>query len=255
MLEFVGTWIISIIISVVSDKLFAFEAYKIVANYGYKNKSNNLYDLPKEMIPVSDEATLMPIFNILVRMYGYAYLKRNTSTIINELISLDIIEEMNEQEKERFKECPIGIRAINIYLDSMEEKDKIQSIEMVIDGQFNKITYKVSDDSKNLEILEVTGPLKHKGLSKKEIEKIILDRWMELLKNGPRLFPNNFSKMLSDSREFKLEGITYEDENEKELNITDETFHYNIYELEKLFNYFKPEENEVEKVKVKAKNK
>ena len=251
MINFIGIWLITILISIISDKIFLFEAYKLVANYGYKSKCDNIYELPQEIISVSKEASLIPIFNVLARMYGYAYVKYNLTGVIQALIDQDIIEEMTDEEKIDYEKNHNMFHAVAISLKSI---DKIQTIEMMIDGAMNRITYRVSNDSKELEILEVEGPLKERKLTKKQLEKVIFNRWMELFTLGPKLQPNKFEKMLAKSQEFTLTGITSEENEKRDLDVTDIRFYYNIEELSKLNDYYDKEFNN-ERVKVKRKEK
>ena len=241
MLELIITTIISILISLGIDRCFTLGIYKMIADAGYKGNVKRIEDLSDIACPISNLETIIPIYNILIRMIKYRRTLNSSFDTIYKLENDNLITKMDKNELEKYSQCPTGYESMQIMLEAKLEEAKIQSIFLIINGKENEIFYRIKDNE--LEIIKVEGPVKSK--TKEEIKGLIFGSWNLLFRTGIKLHGEKFFKYIKKHNEYSIKG---EATSPTSNNVIQEMrFKYTYDELCKLTNL----EDEEEQPKVK----
>ena len=241
MLEIIITSLVSILVSLGIDKCFTLDFYRLVANAGYRGNVSKIEDLSYNACPISQIDTVIPIFNILIRITEYTKIRTSKLKTIEKLKRKKLIIPMNEKEKDIYKKNKTGYQAMQIMLEAKLEEAKIQSIFLIINGKENEIFYRIKDNE--LEIIKIEGPVKSK--TKEEIKGLIFGSWNLLFRTGIKLHGEKFFKYIKKHNEYSIKG---EATSPTSNNVIQEMrFKYTYDELCKLTNL----EDDEEHVKVK----
>lgn len=179
------TWFIiyaitSIVISYIASIANAFRLYKDVTDAGYKIKFVELINMMAEMDP-DDTHSKIERLALLIPFYNIAYVAKTMSDynmvrsqVVNQLRFMGVLEEMTGEEEQMYFKNPTMLNALYVSFISALKKDAF--IEKVIklsirEGQnTNTIVYEIGQETKDLSILEITGPLEQAWKSDKKDE-------------------------------------------------------------------------------------
>ncbi len=233
---------VSLGISLAIDDYFVFQIYKTIADLGYKPAPDEIKDLPGQIYSPSAIFTMIPILNILSRIYFYKVLDNSLNGAFDFLREHEIIIEMTTEELKEYEKRKTGIGAYKLFKKIQAKEDSIQRLYMVINGEENEIYYRMENNK--LVIVKVEGPLNELNLTQKELENRIDEAWDKLFKSKIKLYGSKFFKEIRFN-------IYCETNNTVDENLTDYEeieAKYDYDELKKLFQYFGKEE----KLKVKT---
>ena len=229
--------------SLVMDKLATQKLYKTIADLGYKSNCRHIDDLPECIWRFSFIETIIPIYNVLNRMFIYLKLYNRQMIVFEFLKKHNLIRLMDTKERKIYESNPTGLNAIKMFKKEEKIREKIQSIYMTIDGKENKIYYQIVN--KKMDIIKVEGPLEDKNLKKDEIEKLILSSWSILFTNALKLEGINFYKSLVEKEKYEIKHVS-----ENDLDIEKLSVNYKYDELVKMYKYFDTKEkNKVKTLK------
>lgn len=191
-MDFLNAYLISVVssfgISIINELIM----YKDAADKGYRLNNENInrigfrekYEIPKNISLL----LLIPGVNILNTIKNVLTYEINREKIFNRLNKLGNTEEMSQEEKEIYKEFPIGLtsRLLNV-----REKGELSECTSVKITRNSRIYYDL-DDEGQFEIHKVTGPLSKKTPTeqiealRKYREKLLKQKNIEL-NNTPRI--------------------------------------------------------------------
>lgn len=169
-----GLWLGSIAISYLGDMKNSVKIIKDIAGAGYKLDLDGLRAFEGKFPGINEDLKIsyfIPGYNLYkVYMRNYKY-EMNKNMVLQELISLNLVEEMTDEEKEKYNNSPSFFTAILIFGDGYEKKNTVEASKpeeeksiMSLTFEFlgKKETIKFELDSKTLipNIVEVTDGLK-----------------------------------------------------------------------------------------------
>lgn len=228
--------------SLVMDELAIQKLYKTIADLGYKSNCRHIDDLPECIWRFSFIETIIPIYNVLNRMFKYLKLYNRQMIVFEFLKKHNLIRLMDTKEIKIYESNPTGLNAIKMFKKEKKIREKIQSIYMIIDGEEAKIYYQIVDNK--MDIIKVEGLIEKENLTKEEIEKLILKSWALLFTGALKLEGNKFYKSLVKNKHYDIECISNDKSGIKKLS-----FNYDYNELVKMYKYFDTQEDNKNKVK------
>lgn len=205
-MEFLMFWITTVVLSFVMEISNELRVFKDVADAGYKIKINDFSDITNKLMPDASKVTLMqllvPVLNILsVMQRGMEYLQIRPR-VLDQLFVLRVLEEMTEDEKEKYLKRPTGINALILMIKSELDLEEHINVELE-DG--SKIDFKLDEENK-INIIRATGFARN--LSKEEqiakVEEVLDQLLVDVLSYDPES-ENNDLEIKKDRSSINIE--------------------------------------------------
>lgn len=180
MFDLILSYIFTILISYGIDFLIVKEVINIIFDNGYKivvTTDSKFDERLNEITKSSKIIKLIPIINIFNSVIGFSKIKNNMNFAIDSLSAFDMLEEMNDEEKEKYNNKPTFFTGMIISIDS-KKNSKYLSVTRLKDGSVVYSKYV------NNEIhIDTTGPISK--LKNKEQIKVILEEIQNTDTNSP----------------------------------------------------------------------
>ena len=201
-MNIIGIWLATTIISIIYEFKNEFKMFKDFADIGYKlniNKMKNIQaDLPIQTNNHIYLSMIVPFYNLYTVLKRIKTYEDNKQLIYETYNKLDVIEEMTDEEKQKYAENPTAWNAILLTAQSQEEKQQTelkkekqennneQIVKIIVteeDGQTNTVKLKLNKDPNDdtVKVLEIDGPIRN--LPKEEITKFILNHMDQIMTN------------------------------------------------------------------------
>ena len=140
-MELMLLWLSTSITSICMEIVNELRMFKDVADAGYKIDIKRLSDLSKQLNPNAPKATLLstliPIFNIIQVFQRTIQYNNLRPTILDQLNTIDVLEEMLEIEKEEYSKNPTGLNAFIIPIKT--EIRILNASKLTVEEQKEKI--------------------------------------------------------------------------------------------------------------------
>lgn len=168
-MEFLGIWIVSIILTYFMRMSIGFKLFKDVADTGYKIDIDRLDKIIDEIVPDNNKISLLfPIYNIMKStILAVEYLDMRDE-IIDQLYIMNCLEEMTEYEKKEYSKKPSGLNATLLHIKTEIKIEKANKIKF---SNNNIIYFNFIDD--DIIIYKAEGYIAN--LSKEQQKEKILD--------------------------------------------------------------------------------
>ena len=171
-MSYIVMWLTTVLASYVFDFKIAFKMFKEIADVGYKINADKFRDfansIPTNSSDISKVIRFIPFVNLLYTLHGINSYENNKQLIFQQFLSLDILEEMTDDEKEEYKKNPTGLNAMVITLNNGRVvngkivNEPIATIkEQEANGEFSivKIKFNSNNKDKFYEIISTSGPI------------------------------------------------------------------------------------------------
>lgn len=175
---FVFFWVGSIVLSVGVDLYNGFRMFKDAADQGYLIDIRRYSEYQRQMMP---EGTNYSALSLLIPVMNFFTVTRNITNyndarpfILNQLSMMDCVDEMTEEEKEKYAKNPTGVRAF--YQGLKREiialtKPLVYNIDN--EEEHGAIYYKLGKKFEDIKVVKLEGDAKK--YSKKEASQIVLE--------------------------------------------------------------------------------
>ena len=180
MLDLILSYIFTILISYGIDFLTAKDAIKVIFDNGYKIVHTTDSDFNKELSEISKPTKIIrfiPVINIFDSLMMFSNMKNNKDFIIDNLAVSYMLEEMDDEEKEKYNKKSNFFTAITIMVNA-KKNSKYLSVTRLKDGSCVYTKY-VDDEI----CIDTTGPISE--LNNEEQIKVILEEIQNTDTNSP----------------------------------------------------------------------
>ena len=234
-MEMILLWLSTSITSICMEIANELRMYKDLADAGYKIDIKKLGELREQLNPDAPKidflSLLIPILNILLVLKRTEEYNNARSMILNELSTMDLLEEMSEIEKEEYSKNPTGLNAFIVQTKMEIRLAKAKKIIINNENEKSELFYEVGNTINDITILKVTGDAAKLTLEeqKEKITNSIMKFLSEIVDevfneiNDPNEQNSNETIELNDNKPIDAKQETNDNERseEKEKSISE----------------------------------
>lgn len=174
-MDYIYTWLVTILLSTGISVANELRMYKDAADNGYRIDGRNLNVNSKiyhtNIIKNLSIALLIPFLNIITSVTNVMAYNLNRHQLLDNLNMLDALEDMTNEEKEKYQKFPTGLHALILMIKNAIKLSKLNVIKIISNYGTSEMYYDITDDG-DIEIIKVYGPLS-KATKETQKEKAI----------------------------------------------------------------------------------
>ena len=161
-MDYIYFWLTTIILSTGTSLVNELRMYKDAADNGYRidgiNLKRNMKNYFSPVVRNFSLKLLIPFYNIFVSIINVMAYNFNRPRMLDNLNMLYALEEMTEEEKEKYQKFPTGLHAFILMIKNTIKLSKLNEIKIIDKAGISEIYFDILDD-KDIEIVKVYGPL------------------------------------------------------------------------------------------------
>ncbi|MEG1142991.1 MAG: hypothetical protein RSD96_00145 [Bacilli bacterium] len=148
--------------------------FKDLADNGYKMDLNRFHEIAQQMNPEAKRVSLLsffiPVVNIMLATQKAVQYKQIRSSILDQFSVIDLLEDMSDEEIERYQKKQTGLNALFMSLKNVQDIQRdINTVIFIEDGEENSISYEV-DDNGYLIIVNVEGAISRLSVIEQKVK-------------------------------------------------------------------------------------
>ena len=178
MLDLILSYIFTVLVSLGIDLITLIDVTKVIFDNGYKfDFTNTSYKEISKTTSIAKIIRLIPLINIFDSLMMNFTIKNNKDSIIDNLSVHDMLEELTEEEKEKYNKKTNFFSAIAIMINS-KKNSKNSEITRLKDGSFVYSKYVNGEIN-----IDTIGPISE--LKNEEQIKVIIEEMQNTDTNSP----------------------------------------------------------------------
>ena len=243
-MELLIIWLLTTILSLGMEFANSMKIFKYAADEGYKINKEILDETNEQLSPEIQKKAMfplfIPVFNLFYVMKHTMDISRLGNEIVQRLLVLGVLEDMTDDEINKYKKNPTPLNATILSLDLKEINSSSITIKEA-GKEDSKIYFSFDKDSEDVIIIRATGPISKKSLE--EQKKSVIDAYIKSHKKWEA-----FESKLSKDEEISIEKNTEENgtqEKNNDINIINDE----LENLRKLRNEIQQNKNENSDIK------
>ena len=174
-MEFISTWLITVLMSLGVSIANELRMYKDAADNGYRIDGINLNTYTSKygsnIVKNITLQLLIPFYNILSSFVNILIYNNNRPHLLDELNMMDALDEMRDEEKEYYQKFPTGLRALIMMVKESIRISEYPSVKIVTPYDTSQIYFDVTDDGE-IKIIKAYGHLS-RATEETQREKVI----------------------------------------------------------------------------------
>lgn len=218
-MSFFGIWSMTFIVSVVCEFKNELKIFKDFADIGYKINIDRLDELSKMISSYSNNSSLInyliPFYNIFYVLKKVKLYEENKQHIFEQYMTLGLIDEMSDIEKEEYQKKPTAFNAILVPIKCQANNDAKRYINGSItieskDSEVSVVNIKIDLEARTLEdmikIVSSKGPISN--LPIKQQYEMIYDNFSLVANEGKAKFGDidSFVEEIMNTQNITLES-------------------------------------------------
>lgn len=183
-MNLLALWLGTTIVSFCVEASLEMRIFKDVADTGYKINLKKLSEFQKNINPNGEKNVLLqlliPLYNVMFVFHRTIQYNNAKPMILNQLHTMDVLEEMSKVEKLEYQTKPTGLNAL---LAPIKAEIRLSNATQFGDKSDNNsnIIYYEGEKPEEITILKATGEFSE--LTEEEQKKRITDTWKAAAEN------------------------------------------------------------------------